>query len=159
MRADRKSPFGRIIDGRQSGKTEKNLSTATLVLLDIVILTRTCFQIKGNWFYFQVIFTGLYIFLTYSYLKTLLTKNPSTRLPTIIFILIFLNTINISSKISTENALILIIISTAGIIVSSIKLYKKYKYIKHKKLVRRQDEIDKQLDDSWTESPHIIYDN
>ena len=84
-----------------------------------------------------------------SYFYTILTRKSSSLLPIIIVLVMTLNLFLIPPRgypVYVIGGSIIIIL-----IVFSIKIYKK------RRVIKKQEEIDKELDDNWEEEPHILF--
>ena len=130
-------------------RNEKDFGIATLILLNILLFTMSSFEKQLFFFLFQSVFISFYCFTCMSYFYTILRKKSSSTLPIIIILVMALNLFLIPPRgypIYVISGSIAITIVTL-----SIRIYKK------RKVIRKQDEIDKELNDNWEEEPHILF--
>ena len=119
-------------------------------MLNVLLFTILSFDMKILDFLIQSLLIAFYCFVCLSYLYTILKKNTSNSLPTILFLIMIINIFLLRYK---NNLYILLIASTiVGLVASGIRVYKK-----RQKIIRKKEEIDKELDDDWSEEPHLLF--
>lgn len=129
---------------------EKELGLATLILLNIILFNMASQTMGDIAFYAQTALLLFYVFQGGVFFMTLIEKNPSTSIPGITFLIMLVNTLFIAK---TGYLLFTFMISIIGIAIASLKFYKKH----IRKMVKKKDILNRELDDSWDEEPHIIY--
>lgn len=133
---------------------ERELGIMTLLVLSILIIAMEAISIGNGTFYLLGASVLSTIFLAFTYLDTVVRGRPSTSLPGIIFLINLFSGLLFIRQLDPANAMALALACIIGIIASSIRIYKKQK---KRRLLRKREEIDKELDDPWKETPHIIY--
>jgi hypothetical protein len=129
---------------------EKELGLATLLLLNVLLFVVASQQMQTIGFYVQTSLVFFYLFQGGVFLITLLEKKPSTSIPGITFLVMFCNAFFITG---TGYMIATVICSITGLIITTLKFYKKHL----RKTIKKQDILDKELDDSWEKDPHVIY--
>ncbi len=128
---------------------EKDFGISTLILLNILIFTISSFEQVTFLFLFQSVFIAFYSFTCMSYFHTILMKKPSQLLVVIMISVMVLN----SLIIPPNTTFIFIIFSSIAIITISLTI----RIYKRKRITRKKDEIDRELNDEWEEEPHILF--
>ena len=128
-------------------KTEKRLGTATLILLNILILIiMTLNTDSASLFIINSCYIVFYFILAFSYIQTIFQGRHSTSLPVIVFfsMLLMIVTFHLDMKSNMFEKIIISIVSFFGLSISLNRFYNK-RIKKKVKTYKRNNLIEKEL--------------